>query len=177
MNLAARADTTPEYPEGYNAKSCPLDRTMITLYVSPSLSDAAMRNADTASTSSVTQRDLTSIDLYHICRQVAKFPFTGADYADSHIGRGLRMTTSIVQPGRYVMSVTANMMVRALKVDELEDVGYDWSKQHYVAEINNNRFNRLGIRFEISAPRRLLISVGFWWANTAGEVALFKIGP
>ena len=62
LDRTARADTRPEYPEGYDAKTCPLDHTTtILLHASPAMSEADTQHAAvlTASTSSVTQRELT----------------------------------------------------------------------------------------------------------------------
>ena len=75
------------------------------------------------------------------------------------------------------MSIRANMLTRALWVDEIEDQGYPWPIQHVLAAVADNQFSHIGVRSDASVPRRLLILLRFWWANTAGEIGLFKLGP
>lgn len=173
-----RADTTFGYPHGYDAKNCPLDRTSITLHASPptsqavTLPDPALR----APPSSKTQRELTPQSLSQLCRQVARFAFTGSDYhtPPPFSGSVLTITSSTVQPGLYVASMTANKLIRSLEID---DMPYNEWQHGNVASVVNDQANQIGVRVQILAPTGLKITIRFWWPDTVGEFSLFKIGP
>ncbi|MCJ1361097.1 hypothetical protein MMC16_000194 [Acarospora aff. strigata] len=161
-DLRARADTTPKYPQGYDAKTCPLDT--MTLIRHASLAKYEVLPA--ALTPSLTQRDLIAKDLFHICRQVGRFPFTSVPTGPGplHI---VSMQTPMVQPGLYVATATANRWIRSLWI-----AGDD---EEYGA-VNNNQADHIGVQF--TAKRvQLQIIILLWSANTAGELDLFKIGP
>lgn len=177
-SLKIRADTTPGYPQGYNAKTCPLDSPSIILHASPPTSKAVIlpNPALRAPPSSKTQRDLDPQALSQICRQVARFAFTGSDYhaPPPFSGRVLTITSTIVQPGIYVASITANKLIRSLEID---DTPYDQWQHGNVARVLNDQVNQIGARFQIVAPTGLKITIRFWWPDTVGEFSLFKIGP
>lgn len=177
-SLKLRADTTPRYPHGYNAKTCPLDSTPVTLHASAptsgavTLPDPALR----ARPSSKTQRGLDPQFLSQICRQVAHFAFTGSDYyaPPPFSGRVLTITSSVVQPGLYVGSIKANKLIRSLEIDDTPDIAWQHGS---VASVWNNLVDQIGVQFRILAPARLKITIRFWGPDTVGEFSVFKIGP
>lgn len=176
--LRARADTTTEYPRGYDAKTCPSDRTSITLRASPAPPEAvALPGAAlAASRLSEGKRALSPQDLSQVCRQVAHFPFTGADYyaPPPSVRRVLTLATSLIQPGLYVASVKANMLIRGLEIDDKPSTPWQHGN---IARVENDLADRMGVRFRIVTPVHLKITIRYWVAGTAGEFGLFKIGP
>jgi hypothetical protein len=177
--LRARADTTPEYPTGYDAKTCPFDRTSITLHASPptpeavTLTSAALR----ASTSLKTKRALSPGHLSQVCRQTAHFRFTGTDYyvPAPFSGRILTLTTtSIVQPGLYVGSIKADKRIRSLEIDDMAHVA--WQHGNVASELFGE-VDHMSVRFQIARPVPLKVTIRFWEADTVGEFSFFKIGP
>lgn len=168
----ARSDPTPEYPQGYDAKTCPLDATKIGLQPAPVNSDALTQLAERlppASMASKIRRDLTPDELSHVCRQVASFTFPPGHYPQLDT----TIWTSTVQPGLYVVSVKANKLIRTLVV---ADYALPHPKDYII--VHNNQFDYIGGRFQISTPVRLHIVLSFWSANVAGgEIAMFKLGP
>ncbi|MCJ1364255.1 hypothetical protein MMC16_003364 [Acarospora aff. strigata] len=175
LNLEARADITPEYPKGHDAKSCPLDSSrMIILHASPATSKPAIQPAAAAALrasipSKTQKRDLTPEELAQICRQVAHFPFSvaarGADY------RSLTMQTSTVEPGLYVATAKANMVIWGLTIREIH---YPWNVYTYVW---NNQDDHIGVRFQNLRSTQLQIDVFFNGVGVVGELDLFKMGP
>ncbi|MCJ1366406.1 hypothetical protein MMC16_005534 [Acarospora aff. strigata] len=184
-HLQTRAEPTPEYPKGHDAKTCPLDSTpMITLDTSSSDAEASLARAgaavvpaDSPSSPTTTQRrDLTADQLRQICRQVGHFPFTRAGFGGSpgayhSVATVKLMKTSTVQPGLYVAILKANSLIRGLSV---ADAHAPWA--HY-AEVSDNRSDRIGVRFQVERPTRLRIGVTFWWTAPLGAVDLFSLGP
>jgi len=167
----ARSDLTPEYPQGHDAKTCPLDSTKIVLQLALANPDALTQLAERlppASMASMIRRDLTPDELSQVCRQVASFTFPPGHYPQ----RDTAVWTSTVQPGLYVVSVKANMLIRTLVVAD------DALPYHNYVIVHNNQFDYIGGHFQISTPVRLHIVLSFWSANVAGgEIALFKLGP
>ena len=171
--------------EGYDSKTCPLDRTTITLHPSPTRPKALTRPAGIPrlSTSSMTERALPPDVLSQICRQVALFPFTGVQ------GLSLQLEPLTVQPGLYVVSVTANIVIEGLYIYDIPHEvplhgGHlpppppaQTQVAHLAAaEVNNNEVN-IGLQFPILTPVRLTIVLRTRGPNASGELALFKIGP
>lgn len=177
-SLEARGDTIPACPNGYDARTCPLDRTSITLQASPAPfeADSLPGAVRIASTSSKTRRGLIPDDLAQICRQVAHFAFTGPDYyrPPPYTGRILTLTSSTVQPGLYVGSLKADNMIRGLEIDDAPDNAWQYGN---IARVDGNHKDHIGVQFRVWTPARLKMTVRFWSANTAGEFGIFKIGP
>ena len=164
----ARADTTPKYPKGHDARTCPLDSTRIILHPMPAGSVAVTPPAAVlhpALRLSMTQRDLTPDELSQVCRQVSSFTFQPGQY---HV---LDVATSTVQPGLYVVSVKANSLIRTLHIYSMAGT----LTTYFV--VHNNQLNHIGGQFQIPAPVRVHIVLTLWWTNAAGEIALFKLGP
>lgn len=171
LNHQARADQPPEYPQGYDAKTCPLDGTPILLSATSAGCDATMLPAAVLSParvpSSMTQRDLTTEALSQVCRQVARFPFRLED----HPLRCLNVETSTLQPGLYIVSVDAHTSLRSLFVAQYVPPFTVYFHGNY------NGVNRIGGQFQIHTPVRLRMMLVWWGGHGLGEIGLFKLGP
>ncbi|MCJ1361664.1 hypothetical protein MMC16_000764 [Acarospora aff. strigata] len=189
LDLNIRADTTPKYPKGHDAKTCPLESTSRTTSpasaaqprIIPDASQAESKagtlpaalmaaGAPKVPTSTTTQRrDLTPDELAQICRQIGRWPFTANNYQNQH---GIRdVITETLPPGLYVTSVTANVLIRFVDIAEVDP------PRAGVALVWGNQSNQIGTRFQISHPTRLTIRIVFWSSNMAGELSLFRLGP
>lgn len=165
--LRTQVDTTPEYPKGHNAQTCPLSSTRIILHTTPPESEAIRLPARVLSPTLMqprAQRELTPDELSQVCQQVSTFTFESSPFLFVST-----TTTSTVQPGLYVISVKANVPIKTLNI---------WS----TAGTNNllvqyNQWNHIGGQFQIPAPAHIQIVLTFWSSNAAGELALFSLGP
>ena len=154
---------TPEYPKGHDAQNCPLDNKRITLQATPNDPDVVTPPA--ALRMPKVQRALTADQLHQVCRQVGSLPFDAGQYTILSIG------TSTAGPGLYYVSVKANLPIRTLHV---YTVGGEMTT--YVL-VNNNQLDHTGGQFLLPQAVRIQIKLAFHSTNTAGEIALFRLGP
>lgn len=175
-NLEARADGTPQYPNGYDAKTCPFNSTM-ELQTSPVIvrADRWPVRVSTVSNSTMVQRNSTPAELEQICRQIGRLDFTGAMYENSLNGREFMLVTPEIRPGVYVVSLKGNMAIRGLEVDEVRLQGAQVQGQ--LATVKDNHADHIGVQFTATVPMHLRIIVKFWEPNTEGQLGLFKLGP
>lgn len=111
------------------------------------------------------QRGLTPDELHQVCRQVGSFHFETGQYNYLHI------LTSTVEPALYYVSVKANMPVQFFHVYSTAAV-----VTTYVL-VQNNQLDHTGGQFLIPKAVRITIVLGLHWTNTAGEIAVFRLGP
>lgn len=178
-NLQVRADTTLKFPKGYNAQTCPLDRSNVVLTASPAKSKAfpPPASAPAAPKAAMTRRVPPQAYPIPVCQTVCNIAFTGVDYEYSFDGLSLDvMTYMFVLPGEYAFIVNGNGFIRGLSL-----------AQHYPDAdllpvridhiIDNNPTNFLSVDFRLDRPTRLCFRITFYGPNVAGEIGLFTIVP
>ncbi len=180
-NIQARGGTTPEYPKGYDAESCPLDRsTSIIIQKASTQPNAVVRPAaaptsilPTASTATE-RRDLTPDQLGQICRRVAHFPFTGEHSSVSNVYLWfISFDTTALQPGLYVASVKANAVIDGLRIG----VYKNGRPEPPLANVINNQSRQVGATFQVSHSKSVYITIEYNSGVIVGSMDLFKLGP
>lgn len=177
-NLQPRAETTLKYPEGYNAPTCRFERSNVILKASPAMAEPPPHPASAPIAARILRAapPLPPADLAQICRQLSRTSFTGADYAHSYNGHTLDIETPLVRPGLYVITASADNIIRGISIAQYSpEAGSPPAAMDDV--VKNKAAKTLGYHFALASPTILHFRITFWWPNTAGEVALFQLGP
>lgn len=179
LHLHARADTTLEFPNGYDAQTCPLDRSNVALTASPAQSQAfpPPAPAPAAPNAAMTRRRPPQPHPIPACQVLCRIPFTGANYRSSFDGLTLDlMTFHFLQPGHYAVTVRGNGFVRALSLAQHFPTA-DLLPVRIDHVIENNPTNSLRVDFALSRWAKVCFRITFYVPDVVGEIGLFSIVP
>lgn len=173
-NLQARVDTTPGFPEGYNAQTCPLARSSVALAASPAKSAAFPPPAWPAAApkAAMTRRVLPRAPPAPACQLIGRYIFTGDDYRFSYDGRTLEVITTLwMPPGMYVATVVGDGRVRGISLAKhYPDPSFPPGQLEVVRD---NPTTSLRVGFSLRTTATVLFRITFYGPGVSGEINLF----
>ncbi len=176
-SLHPRADTTLQYPPGYNAQTCPSEASNLILTAHPAMTEAVLlpASAPAPPNSALTARGPPQPNPAVFCRLIYRLRYTGADYARSFDRRTLEVGTPLLQPGVYSVAVTGTRTVHALSIAQTFVLAPLYASLPWNNVVRDNPSLGLGSGFVLQRPAYVYFRITFWGPDTSGGVALFQL--